>query len=190
MRWLRVKIKYSVPQANSTQTKHLNFEYQWYIVHLTIFFFEIRPIIDYDVALIMEPMTLVGTIIGVYGNKIFPSWLITFLLVILLSFTTYRTIKKVNSPSFIIYSWKETITLALSCSYFFFRFPYYNLQTSLCKINDCVLKMVIQGIQTHEKETRLLNSSLEMAKISKQFHWIKASWQFFVCLFKYIFFSF
>lgn len=54
------------------------------------------PLIDYDVSLVMEPMTLAGTVVGVYLNKAFPNWLITILLVLLLSYTTYRTIKKVS----------------------------------------------------------------------------------------------
>eukprot|EP00301_Raphidiophrys_heterophryoidea_P009263 c13630_g1_i1.p1 GENE.c13630_g1_i1~~c13630_g1_i1.p1 ORF type:complete len:502 (+),score=124.13 c13630_g1_i1:35-1507(+) len=50
-----------------------------------------RPLIAYDVALILEPLTLAGTIVGVLLNTIFPKWLITILLMILLSYTTKKT---------------------------------------------------------------------------------------------------
>lgn len=53
-----------------------------------------RPLIDYETMLLMEPMTLAGTIIGVNMNAIFPEWLITVLIVWLLTKTSMRTLKK------------------------------------------------------------------------------------------------
>jgi hypothetical protein len=53
-----------------------------------------RPLIDFKAALLMEPSALVGTIFGVLLNKIFPFWLITGLLVLLLLFSTYKTVQK------------------------------------------------------------------------------------------------
>eukprot|EP00698_Gefionella_okellyi_P022523 TRINITY_DN7483_c0_g1_i1.p1 TRINITY_DN7483_c0_g1~~TRINITY_DN7483_c0_g1_i1.p1 ORF type:complete len:458 (+),score=98.78 TRINITY_DN7483_c0_g1_i1:80-1453(+) len=53
-----------------------------------------RPLIDWDVALMLEPATLGGTVIGVLFNRMFPSWLITMLLLLLLSYTTYKTMTK------------------------------------------------------------------------------------------------
>ena len=53
-----------------------------------------RPIISYEVALMMEPMTMAGALAGVLLNKVFPGWLITSLLVIVLGITTRRTLKK------------------------------------------------------------------------------------------------
>ncbi|XP_044468888.1 sulfite exporter TauE/SafE family protein 3-like isoform X2 [Mangifera indica] len=41
------------------------------------------PIIDYDLALLFQPMLMVGISIGVAFNVIFPDWLITVLIVIL-----------------------------------------------------------------------------------------------------------
>lgn len=52
------------------------------------------PIIDYAVAAIMEPTTLIGAIFGVMMNHIFPNWLILVLLITLLSFITYKTFRK------------------------------------------------------------------------------------------------
>lgn len=52
------------------------------------------PIIDYTVAAIMEPTTLIGAILGVMMNHIFPNWLILVLLISLLSFITYKTFLK------------------------------------------------------------------------------------------------
>jgi len=42
----------------------------------------------------MEPMTLFGTIIGVFMNKTFPDWLLMIFLVVLLGFTSFKTIRK------------------------------------------------------------------------------------------------
>ncbi|EQC36263.1 hypothetical protein SDRG_06368 [Saprolegnia diclina VS20] len=56
-----------------------------------------RQLIDYEVVVMMEPMTLAGTIIGVHMNKMCPEWLITVLLVWLLSSTSLRMITKGKS---------------------------------------------------------------------------------------------
>uniref|UniRef100_K3W6R7 Membrane transporter protein n=1 Tax=Globisporangium ultimum (strain ATCC 200006 / CBS 805.95 / DAOM BR144) TaxID=431595 RepID=K3W6R7_GLOUD len=53
-----------------------------------------RPLIDYETMLMMEPMTLAGTIIGVNMNAVFPEWLITVCIVWLLSKTSIRTFSK------------------------------------------------------------------------------------------------
>ena len=53
-----------------------------------------KPLISYEVALMMESMTMVGALAGVLLNKIFPGWLITVLLVIVLGITTKRTLTK------------------------------------------------------------------------------------------------
>jgi 4-hydroxybenzoate polyprenyltransferase len=42
----------------------------------------------------MEPMTLVGTVIGVMLNKTLPNWLILAMLILLLAATTYKTAMK------------------------------------------------------------------------------------------------
>ncbi|KAG7389583.1 hypothetical protein PHYBOEH_007401 [Phytophthora boehmeriae] len=55
-----------------------------------------RPLIDFALVGLMEPMTLVGTVFGVMLNHIFPNWLILVLLVTLLSFITYKTFLKGN----------------------------------------------------------------------------------------------
>jgi uncharacterized membrane protein YfcA len=53
-----------------------------------------KPLISYEVALMMEPMTVAGALAGVLLNRIFPGWLITVLLVAVLGITTQRTLKK------------------------------------------------------------------------------------------------
>lgn len=58
------------------------------------------PIIDYAMAAVMEPMTLVGTVIGVMLNKTLPNWLILVLLMLLLAATTYKTAMKGVKVSF------------------------------------------------------------------------------------------
>eukprot|EP00007_Cunea_sp_BSH-02190019_P008149 CAMPEP_0174233258 /NCGR_PEP_ID=MMETSP0417-20130205/3343_1 /TAXON_ID=242541 /ORGANISM="Mayorella sp, Strain BSH-02190019" /LENGTH=570 /DNA_ID=CAMNT_0015311435 /DNA_START=144 /DNA_END=1852 /DNA_ORIENTATION=+ len=56
-----------------------------------------RPLIDYAVATVMEPMTLCGTILGVMFNVMSPAYLIVVFLVVLLSFTSYKTFRKAYS---------------------------------------------------------------------------------------------
>lgn len=41
------------------------------------------PIIDYDLALLIQPMLMLGISIGVIFNVIFPDWLVTVLLIVL-----------------------------------------------------------------------------------------------------------
>ena len=53
-----------------------------------------RPLIDYHTALMLEVTTLLGTVLGVDLNSLSPVWCITILLILTLSFTTYRTMKK------------------------------------------------------------------------------------------------
>lgn len=53
-----------------------------------------RSLIDWNLALILEPTTLAGTIFGVLMHKVFPVWLVAVLLVLMLGFSTYKTTKK------------------------------------------------------------------------------------------------
>ncbi|KAL6846411.1 hypothetical protein ACP4OV_023859 [Aristida adscensionis] len=56
------------------------------------------PLIDYDLALLMQPMLMLGVSIGVIFNVIFPDWLVTALLIILfLSTSTKAYIKGVET---------------------------------------------------------------------------------------------
>ncbi len=52
------------------------------------------PLIDYDLTMLLIPGILLGTIAGVYLNVIFPAFVIVISLVILLSYTSYKTWKK------------------------------------------------------------------------------------------------
>lgn len=53
-----------------------------------------RPLVDWDLILVMEPLTIGGALMGAFLNKVLPEMLLTVLLVILLSFTAYNTLKK------------------------------------------------------------------------------------------------
>eukprot|EP00941_MAST-03F_sp_MAST-3F-sp1_P000373 g373.t1 len=53
-----------------------------------------RPLIDYDCVLMLEPLMLAGTMVGVFLNKISPNWLIVFLLVITIGYGSLRTVRK------------------------------------------------------------------------------------------------
>eukprot|EP00697_Spironema_sp_BW2_P005813 gnl/Spiro4/18100_TR9670_c0_g1_i1.p1 gnl/Spiro4/18100_TR9670_c0_g1~~gnl/Spiro4/18100_TR9670_c0_g1_i1.p1 ORF type:complete len:488 (-),score=95.67 gnl/Spiro4/18100_TR9670_c0_g1_i1:59-1522(-) len=51
-----------------------------------------RRLIDLSLASLLEPATLLGTIPGVYLNVMFPAYIITALLTVLLTYTSYVTI--------------------------------------------------------------------------------------------------
>jgi uncharacterized membrane protein YfcA len=53
-----------------------------------------RPLIDWDLILVMEPPAIAGALIGAFLNKILPELLLTVLLVILLSYTAWTTLEK------------------------------------------------------------------------------------------------
>ncbi|KAF2323407.1 hypothetical protein GH714_035328 [Hevea brasiliensis] len=63
------------------------------------------PVIDYDLALLFQPMLVLGVSIGVTFNVIFPNWMITILLIIIFLFISTKALLKG------IETWKkETIT--------------------------------------------------------------------------------
>eukprot|EP01130_Rhizamoeba_saxonica_P010312 TRINITY_DN4220_c0_g1_i3.p1 TRINITY_DN4220_c0_g1~~TRINITY_DN4220_c0_g1_i3.p1 ORF type:complete len:420 (-),score=54.50 TRINITY_DN4220_c0_g1_i3:554-1813(-) len=53
-----------------------------------------RPLIYYNLAMLMQPLALGGTVIGVILNEIFPDWLTLALLMLTLTVTIIRTSKK------------------------------------------------------------------------------------------------
>ncbi|XP_006659358.2 sulfite exporter TauE/SafE family protein 3-like [Oryza brachyantha] len=52
------------------------------------------PVIDYDLALLIQPMLMLGISIGVIFNVIFPDWLVTILLIILFIGTSTKAFLK------------------------------------------------------------------------------------------------
>lgn len=53
-----------------------------------------RPLIDFDVAMVLEPTVMLGTVIGVFFNVVSPTWVIVVCLSVLFTVTSYRTVKK------------------------------------------------------------------------------------------------
>lgn len=53
-----------------------------------------RPLVDWDLILVMEPLTIAGALLGAFLNKLLPEIFLTGMLVLLLSFTAYETLKK------------------------------------------------------------------------------------------------
>eukprot|EP01031_Cornospumella_fuschlensis_P035721 gene35721-43322_t len=53
-----------------------------------------RPLVDWDLILVMEPLTMAGAIVGAFLSKILPDWLLVISLVALLAFTTWKTLEK------------------------------------------------------------------------------------------------
>ncbi|BBN02930.1 uncharacterized protein MPTK1_2g19400 [Marchantia polymorpha subsp. ruderalis] len=56
-------------------------------------FHKSKPVIDFDVLLLMQPNMLLGISIGVIFNVILPSWLITALLALVLGYMTFHSMK-------------------------------------------------------------------------------------------------
>ena len=53
-----------------------------------------RPLIDWDLILVMEPMTIVGAVLGGFVTKVLPGWSTNVLLFILLVFLSERLWKR------------------------------------------------------------------------------------------------
>jgi len=53
-----------------------------------------RPLVDWDLILAMEPLTIFGAVVGAYVNKVLPEYLLVSMLVLLLTATAIRTLKK------------------------------------------------------------------------------------------------
>ncbi|XP_058780895.1 sulfite exporter TauE/SafE family protein 3-like [Vicia villosa] len=53
-----------------------------------------KPIIDYDLALLIQPMLMLGISIGVICNVIFPDWLVTILLIVIFLGTSTKAFFK------------------------------------------------------------------------------------------------
>jgi uncharacterized membrane protein YfcA len=53
-----------------------------------------RPLVDWDLIMVMEPLTAAGAVCGTYLAKTLPDWLLTLSLVVVLFLTSHRTLKK------------------------------------------------------------------------------------------------
>ena len=53
-----------------------------------------RPMVDWDLIMIMEPLTIAGALMGAFLNKLLREEVLVVMLVLLLSFTAYNTLKK------------------------------------------------------------------------------------------------
>ena len=51
-----------------------------------------RPLVDWDLILVMEPLTIGGALVGAFLNKVLPSELLVIMLVLLLAFTAYTSL--------------------------------------------------------------------------------------------------
>lgn len=56
-----------------------------------------RPLVDWDLIVIMEPLTMAGAIVGAFVGKLLPDWILVTSLVALLAYTTFGTLTKAFS---------------------------------------------------------------------------------------------
>lgn len=65
--------------------------------------------VDYDLALIFQPVLVLGISIGVVFNVIFPNWIVTILLLVLFTGTSFKTLQRA-----IVFYKRETIEKTLA----------------------------------------------------------------------------
>lgn len=53
-----------------------------------------RPLVDWDLIMVMEPLTMAGAVAGAFIGKLLPDWLLVTSLVFLLGFTAQKTLEK------------------------------------------------------------------------------------------------
>ncbi|CAM9892090.1 unnamed protein product [Ascophyllum nodosum] len=53
-----------------------------------------RPLVDWDVILVMEPLTIGGALVGSFINKVLPDYILAVMLIVLLAATAHRTLSK------------------------------------------------------------------------------------------------
>lgn len=87
--------KYAIPLSNVTVFGGAlgNTTINWKKRHP----FADRPLIDWDLILMMEPLTIGGALVGSFLNKILPEDVIVIMLVVLLTFIAYTTLAKAFS---------------------------------------------------------------------------------------------
>jgi len=56
-----------------------------------------RPLVDWDLIVVMEPLTMAGAIVGAFTGKLLPDWILVISLVVLLAWTTHGTLEKAFS---------------------------------------------------------------------------------------------
>jgi uncharacterized membrane protein YfcA len=62
---------------------------------------EDQPLIDFDTLLVLAPMLLAGTTVGVVLNVILPTWLVVVLILVTLSYSSYKMVVKARD------AWKK-----------------------------------------------------------------------------------
>jgi len=53
-----------------------------------------RPLVDWDLIMVMEPLTMAGAVFGAYLSKILPDWFLVISLMLVLGYTTNTTLRK------------------------------------------------------------------------------------------------
>lgn len=97
--------KYAIPLSNFTilGSSMMNMVINTYKRHPEVD----RPLVDWDLIMVMEPLTMAGAIVGALIGKVLPDWILVTLLVLLLAQTSYTTLDKAISQ----YK-KETIEMS------------------------------------------------------------------------------
>jgi uncharacterized membrane protein YfcA len=116
-----------------------------------------RPIIDWDLILVMVPLTLVGALLGAFINKLLPGLVIIMTLVLLLSFTAYTTLQK----AYKMYQ-KETQSLKISEQQ---QQHQQQIQQQPSELMPLTLKDDNQAYDTILSTTTGANNDFELAKI-------------------------
>uniref|UniRef100_A0A7N0V1P0 Sulfite exporter TauE/SafE family protein n=1 Tax=Kalanchoe fedtschenkoi TaxID=63787 RepID=A0A7N0V1P0_KALFE len=110
------------------------------------------PIIDYDLALLFQPMLMLGITIGVALSVVFPYWLITVLIIILFAGTSSRSFMKG------IEMWKEESILKKEMA----RHTHVNSRGEL------LIDTVYDPLVSREEKSplQLMRSNLDLKKLA------------------------
>merc|ERR1711862_43278 len=89
---MRFKAKHAIPLSNITvlggafANAYLNLSKRHPLID--------RPLVDWDLILIMEPLAIAGALLGAFLNKVLNEMVLMVSLVVLLSFTAYTSLSK------------------------------------------------------------------------------------------------
>lgn len=112
------------------------------------------PILDYDLALLFQPMLLLGITVGVSLSVVFPYWLITVLIIILFVGTSSRSFFKG------IEMWKEETLLKVS---FIFHQSKYVVADFMWELLNVLCGFVDKQNEMAQQRDNMVNSRGERA---------------------------
>lgn len=79
------------------------------------------PIIDYDLAVLIQPMLMLGISIGVAFNVVFADWMVTVLLIVLFLLTSTKAFLRG------VETWKKETIIKKVSPLYCWKFPFFSI---------------------------------------------------------------